>query len=161
MLINIVLTLLKQSVKIYLLGYKNCVIKTCFPRKKESNNMKATTWWLKKSQSNDKLFWKLMSYSYHIEQKTFIEASCTNKMHTAPPFENSKLNERPGRSHSSKYGVWSNCGSREAFISQRIRYLSEIRPGFHLWSAKCHDLIGFSQAGPTRSKEITETNPIL
>ena len=28
---------------------------------------KATTWWLKQSQSNNKLLWKVMSSSYHIK----------------------------------------------------------------------------------------------
>ena len=31
---------------------------------------KATTWWLKQSQNNDKLLLKVISSSYHIEQKT-------------------------------------------------------------------------------------------
>ena len=39
-------------------------------------------WRLKKSQSNDKLSRKVMSFSYHIEWKTFIEASCTNNIYT-------------------------------------------------------------------------------
>ena len=37
---------------------------------------------LQKSQSNDKLSQKVMSSSYHIEQKTFIEESCTNNVET-------------------------------------------------------------------------------
>ena len=37
---------------------------------------------LQKSQSNDKLSRKVMTSSYHIELKTFIEARCTNNVHT-------------------------------------------------------------------------------
>ena len=37
---------------------------------------------VKQPQSNDELLWELMSSSYHIEQKTFIEASGTNNIHT-------------------------------------------------------------------------------
>ena len=44
---------------------------------KESNNMV-----LKKCQGNNKLSRKVMSFSYHIEWKTFIEASFTNNIHT-------------------------------------------------------------------------------
>ena len=36
----------------------------------------------KESKVNDKLLEKTMSSTYHMEQKTFIEASCTNSMHT-------------------------------------------------------------------------------
>ena len=39
-------------------------------------------WWLKKSHSNDKLLEKITSSSYHMEQKTFIEASCIYNIHT-------------------------------------------------------------------------------
>ena len=39
-------------------------------------------WHLKKSHNNDKLLEKIMSSSYHIEQKAFIEASCIYKIHT-------------------------------------------------------------------------------
>ena len=35
---------------------------------------------LKKFPSNDKLSRKVMSFSYHIEWKTFTEASCTNNI---------------------------------------------------------------------------------
>ena len=38
-------------------------------------------WWLKKSHSNDKLLEKITSCSYHMEQKTLIEASCINNIH--------------------------------------------------------------------------------
>ena len=36
---------------------------------------------LQKSQCNEKFLSKIMSSSYHMEQKTFIEESCTNNMH--------------------------------------------------------------------------------
>ena len=36
---------------------------------------------LQKSWSNDKLSRKVMSFSYDLEQETFIEVSCTNKVH--------------------------------------------------------------------------------
>ena len=36
----------------------------------------------KESQGTDKPLWKTMSSSHHTEQKTFIEASCTNNIHT-------------------------------------------------------------------------------
>ena len=38
--------------------------------------------WLKKSHSNDKFLEKITSCSYHMEQKTFIEASCIYNIHT-------------------------------------------------------------------------------
>ena len=37
---------------------------------------------LKKSYCNDKLWEKITSSSYHMEQKTFIEASCIYNIHT-------------------------------------------------------------------------------
>ena len=37
---------------------------------------------LKKSHSNDKLLEKITSSSYHLEQNTFIEASCIYNIHT-------------------------------------------------------------------------------
>ena len=37
---------------------------------------------LKKSHSNYKLLEKITSSSYHMEQKTFIEASCIYNIHT-------------------------------------------------------------------------------
>ena len=43
---------------------------------------KTTTWRLKKSHSNDKLWEKITSSSYHMEQKTFIEAICIYNIHT-------------------------------------------------------------------------------
>ena len=48
---------------------------------KTLTSKKATTWWLKQSQSNDKLLWKALSSSYPIDQKTFTEASWTNNIH--------------------------------------------------------------------------------
>ena len=39
-------------------------------------------WRLKKSQINNKLSRKVMSFSYHRKLKTFIEASCTSNIHT-------------------------------------------------------------------------------
>ena len=39
-------------------------------------------WRLKKSHSNDKLLEKITSSSYHMEQKTFIEASYIYNIHT-------------------------------------------------------------------------------
>ena len=42
----------------------------------------SSKWHLRESQSTDKLSRKVMSFSYHIELKTFIEASCTNNIHT-------------------------------------------------------------------------------
>ena len=43
---------------------------------------KTTIWRLKKSHSNDKIREKITSSSYHMEQKTFIEASYIYNMHT-------------------------------------------------------------------------------
>ena len=43
---------------------------------------KTTIWRFKKSHSNDKLLEKITSFSYHMEQKTFIEASCIYNIHT-------------------------------------------------------------------------------
>ena len=43
---------------------------------------KTTIWRMKKSHRNDKLLEKITSSSYHMEQKTFIEASCINNIHT-------------------------------------------------------------------------------
>ena len=37
---------------------------------------KATIWRLKNSHSNDKRLEKLKASSYHMEQKTYVEASC-------------------------------------------------------------------------------------
>ena len=47
---------------------------TCF---KENDNMAG-----EKIHSNDKLFEKIMSFSYHMEQKTFIEPNCIFNIHT-------------------------------------------------------------------------------
>ena len=41
-----------------------------------------TIWRLKKPRRNDKLLERIMSSSYHMEQKTFIEASCIYKILT-------------------------------------------------------------------------------
>ena len=43
---------------------------------------KTTIWQLKKFHSNDKLLGKKTSSSYHMEQKTFVEASCMYNIHT-------------------------------------------------------------------------------
>ena len=43
-------------------------------------------WWLRKSHSNDKLLEKRTSSSYHMEQKTFIEASYIYNIHTGGKF---------------------------------------------------------------------------
>ena len=43
---------------------------------------KTTIWQLKKSHSNDKLLEKITSFSYHMEQKTFIEASGIYNIHS-------------------------------------------------------------------------------
>ena len=47
----------------------------------KSVSKKTTMWRLKKSHSNDKLWEKITSSSYHMEQKTFI-ASCIYNIHT-------------------------------------------------------------------------------
>ena len=39
-------------------------------------------WLLEKAQNNDELLQKILSSSYHKEQKTFIEASCTDDKQT-------------------------------------------------------------------------------
>ena len=54
-------------------------IRTSF---KTHSSKKATTWWVEKAQNNDKLSGKTMSSSYHTEQETFMEASCTNNKQT-------------------------------------------------------------------------------
>ena len=41
-----------------------------------------TIWRLKKFQGNDKLLEKITSSSYHMEQKTFLGASCIYNIHT-------------------------------------------------------------------------------
>ena len=43
---------------------------------------KTAIWRLKKSHGNDKLLEKITSSSYHMEQKTFIEARCIYNIHT-------------------------------------------------------------------------------
>ena len=49
---------------------------------KTLDSKKATEWHLKRSQSNDKLLLKVIPPSCIIEQKTVIEASCTNNIQT-------------------------------------------------------------------------------
>ena len=41
---------------------------------------------MKKSHSHDKLSEKITSSSYHMNQKTFIEASCAYNIHTGEKF---------------------------------------------------------------------------
>ena len=48
--------------------------KHCF---KEYNNMAVN-----KTQSNDKLVWKIKPSSFHMKLKSFNEASCTNNIYT-------------------------------------------------------------------------------
>ena len=38
--------------------------------------------WLKRCHGNSKLLQKIMSSSYHVEWKAFIEVSCNNNIHT-------------------------------------------------------------------------------
>ena len=41
-----------------------------------------TIWRLKKSHSNDKVLEKITFSSYHVEQKTFMEANCIYNIHS-------------------------------------------------------------------------------
>ena len=43
---------------------------------------KSLSWDLKKYHSNNKLLWKVMSSSYHMEQETFIKWSFTKNVYT-------------------------------------------------------------------------------
>ena len=61
------------SISTALLLWRYCKIWTSF---KTLVSKKATIWRLKKSHSNDKILEKIAFYSYHMEQKTFKEASC-------------------------------------------------------------------------------------
>ena len=45
-----------------------------------------TIWRLKKSHSNDKVLEKITFSSYHVEQKTFMEASCIYNIHSEGKF---------------------------------------------------------------------------
>ena len=56
-----------------------CKIRTSF---RTLVSYKTTIWRLKKSDSNDKFLEKITSSSYHMEQNTFIEASCISNIHT-------------------------------------------------------------------------------
>ena len=47
---------------------------------------KTITWRLNKSHSNDKLSEKITSSSYHMDQKTFTEASCIYNIHAGENF---------------------------------------------------------------------------
>ena len=67
------------SISTALLLWRYCKIWTSF---KTLVSKKATIWQLKKSHSNDRLLEKITSSSYHMEQKTFIEASCIYNIHT-------------------------------------------------------------------------------
>ena len=62
-----------------LLLWRSRKIQTSF---KTLVSKKATIWRLKKSHINDKLLEKIMSSSYHTEQKTLIEVSCIYNIHT-------------------------------------------------------------------------------
>ena len=67
------------SIRTALLLWRYRKIRTSF---KTLVSKKTTIWRLKKSHSNDKLLEKITSSSYHMEQKTFIEASCICNIHT-------------------------------------------------------------------------------
>ena len=67
------------SISTTLLLWRQRKIRTSF---KTLVSKKTTIWRLKKSHSNDKLLEKITSSSYHMEQKTFIEASCIYNIHT-------------------------------------------------------------------------------
>ena len=41
---------------------------------------------VEKSHSNDKLLEKIISSSYHMEQKTYVKASCNNNIDTGEKF---------------------------------------------------------------------------
>ena len=43
---------------------------------------KMTIWWLEKSHNSDELLQKIISSSYHMEPKAYIEASCVFNIHT-------------------------------------------------------------------------------
>ena len=67
------------SISTALLLWRYCKIWTSF---KTLVSKKGTKWRLKKSHSNDKILEKVTFYSYHMEQKTFIEASCFYNIHS-------------------------------------------------------------------------------
>ena len=62
-----------------LLMWRYCKIWTCF---KTLVSKKTTIWRLKKSHGNDKTLEKITFSSYHMEQKTFMEASCIYNIHS-------------------------------------------------------------------------------
>ena len=66
------------SISTALLLWRYCKIQTCF---KTLVSRKTTIWLLKKSHNNNKLLEKTLS-SYHMERKTFVEASCIYNIHT-------------------------------------------------------------------------------
>ena len=76
---NIIALFWNFGISIMLLSWRKHKIWTSF---KTLGSKKVVKWRLKKFQSNDKLSRKVMSFSYHIEWKTFTEASCTNNIHT-------------------------------------------------------------------------------
>ena len=64
---------------VILLLWRYCKIRISF---KTLVSKKMTIWRLRKSRSNDKLLEKRTSSNYHMEQKTFIEASYIYNIHT-------------------------------------------------------------------------------
>ena len=80
---SIVYFILKLSISIRLstalLLWSKCKIRTSF---KTHVSKKTKIWRLKNFFRNDKLLEKITSSSYHMEQKTFIEASYIYNIHT-------------------------------------------------------------------------------
>ena len=77
--ISINITVISISISTALLLGRYREIRTSF---KTLVSKKTTIWWLKKSDSNDKLWEKITSSSYHMEQKKFMEAGYIYNMHT-------------------------------------------------------------------------------
>ena len=67
------------SIGTAVLFWRKHKIRTSF---KTLASKKTTIWRLKKSHSNDNRLEKIMSSSYHMEQKTFIKESCIYNIHT-------------------------------------------------------------------------------
>ena len=81
---------------------------------------KTTIWRFKKSHSNDKLLEKITSFSYHMEQKTFIEANCINNIHTREKLLKVCESFRFGQIKKLEvYFGFGRCESSFTFIERR------------------------------------------
>ena len=81
---NIIALFWNFGISIMLLSWRKHKIWTSF---KTLGSKKVVKWRLKKFQSNDKLSRKVMSFSYHIEWKTFTETSLENRLFADATFK--------------------------------------------------------------------------